>query len=444
MTKTVRSRSESVRALSGNDLQGVGITPSKPTMSLIGTASQNGWNNPEWELLIQQKVDAATDYTRVAYSDIDTFVGTTYYERQDTGSSGVSRAYHPSLLLPTSIPSNSDVTACKDLAIAKLKRKLREDTPRETGMTFLAELGKTRKLVAQVAEATQNILSYMVLVNGGFRRTFNYRRVYTLDPQTARRVIVKKRKTIDTPYGWYSSDALALASNAWLTFSFGIKPLMYDVQNSANALAAYLERDNYRQRYYGNASVRWQSAQSISRLYSVAGAPGVSWYSSTNEKYHSYQCEYNAGIVVPMRSGNVYGLNEAFGLTFGDIIPTIWEITPYSWAIDYFTTAGDFLEDTFVGDSGYPYYVNFSEKYECTSYVNWTPSSTRYNWGDSSGRTQGTYTQFKRTVLNPNTLPHRALRFKTADELGKNAVNKVLNLASVLLSQGKSRAKLRI
>jgi len=411
-------------------------------MGLVGTNLQNGYNNSDWDVLIDSHQDATSNYTRVAYDKIDTHIGRTYY-LDKPGNYGVSDAYHTSLLLPTSIPSNADVISCKDIALAKLKKKLAEDTPRETGLTFLAELGKTRKLVAQVAQSTTNILSYLIMLNRGFRKPYRHRNVYRLNDGLDRIIPRDRIRWRDTPYGYHNRDVLALASDAWLNWSFGVKPLMYDVENSANALAAYLLRENYHQRYYGHHTVYWHAAQRINRTYSSGGAPGVSWYSDRNEQHMEYRCEYNAGVSVPMRSGNSYTLNKAFGFTFGDIVPTLWEITPYSWVFDYFTTVGEFLEDTFVGDAGYPYYVCFSEKFTCQSIISWYNVMTSLNWGDSIGQTSGQVVIFKRTKLAP-TIPRRALRFKTYDEIGKNAVNKVLNLASVLLTQGKLRTKLRI
>jgi hypothetical protein len=111
----------------------------------------------------------------------------------------------------------------------------------------------------------------------------------------------------------------------------------------------------------------------------------------------------------------------------------------YSWVWDYFTTVGAFLDDVFTSDPSKCIYCVKSELYtaEVVGTVRATanrayPATTKY-WEDyvDDAVFTGKYFNFQRTPLAK--LPNRALRFKTVDEIGFNAVNKVLNLASVLI-----------
>ena len=149
---------------------------------------------------------------------------------------------------------------------------------------------------------------------------------------------------------------------------------------------------------------------------------------------HRLSYRYTAGYKLPFRSSNDYSVGKRYGLEIGALVPTLWELTAFSWLFDYFTTMGDYLEDTFITDLAQPIYVVLTKKYTCSGRYDVLPAVG--SWVKSS-YIEGEQSTFDWTFVKRSSsgisVPNRQLRFKTADEIGKNAVNKVLNLSSILV-----------
>lgn len=116
------------------------------------------------------------------------------------------------------------------------------------------------------------------------------------------------------------------------------------------------------------------------------------------------------------------------------LIPAFWELVPYSWVVDYFTTVGSFLDDTFVADQGKCIYVVECKKYTVKAMSTFVHVPNNSNCNIVSGYCEPAMAEwysFRRTPLSK--FPDRKLRFKTMAEIGGlGAFNKVLNLAAVL------------
>lgn len=150
--------------------------------------------------------------------------------------------------------------------------------------------------------------------------------------------------------------------------------------------------------------------------------------------------EFTGAFDFSFMNANSYTLREHLGLSdFLTKAPsTAWELMPFSWMIDYFTTVGDYLSDTFEIPSGVLKYL--TESRTCLNLFEdmVRPEGKPYGAGFVNHSVQYfsfrpasvTYVNFERTVLA--TLPHRVLRFKTKDEVGINAVTRLLNLASLI------------
>jgi len=128
-----------------------------------------------------------------------------------------------------------------------------------------------------------------------------------------------------------------------------------------------------------------------------------------------------------------------FGLR--DLPAVGWELMPYSWAIDYFTNIGQYLDDTFILPSGSTKYLFMNRLFKAviteTLSLKANDTSGKYDLKPISSPGVFTYTEFERAKLG--SLPRIGLRIKTADEVASHAVTKVLNLAALLGSKHKPR-----
>jgi hypothetical protein len=223
-------------------------------------------------------------------------------------------------------------------------------------------------------------------------------------------------------------SAAKFFGDVWLGFGFGVRPLISDLANAANAILDYQTREDHHVRVVGTATREYTSGQVIAPVYSIC--PGVK-IGYTNHGHHMQGVHLVAGIDLKIRSTASYGMSDQLGLSLGAVPGALWELVPFSWVVDYASTVGDWIDDMFFTIPGIVKYVSRSEKYQTeTTGVPYASYSPGYTGSFNSSPAELKYVNFNRTVLA--TLPTRQLRLKTTDEVAKFGLTKLLNLASVL------------
>lgn len=297
---------------------------------------------------------------------------------------------------PTSYLNKVDDPALADIALARLKRKLQNRTQ---SYNVLVPLGELREL----------------------RQTIEGAATFTLKTVEALRDVKKLRL----------KEAYKKASDVWLSYSFGMSPMMGTIKDISKSIGAYLTRYDSIDRLTGTATRDWYSrglSTNITSCYSTS-------LEARETAVHKLQYKYIAGHRFSLTSANDYSAFDHFGISPPSLIPVIWELTAFSWVVDYFTTAGAFLDDTFSGQTGNSIYVVKNRKYTVQSSTHFTwaktlPATSYRKFVSKYWPSKLEYYEFSREVSS--TLPGRVLRFRTLDEMGLNGVNKLLNLTSVL------------
>lgn len=357
----------------------------------------SGSSLPNWRELIASGRNASTNYSRTSIQQRHAYFdhrGRTIYD--PPGKWQRQQAYW-NAGLPRTLSPASD-SALQDIALARLKRKLADDTGHFEALVPLAEIGELRGLVRA----------------------------------TATSAITMTRGLLEIKQGRFK-DAAKRASDLWLTWSFGISPTINDTQAAIDAVAAYYDKSKSGVRYKhysGTASKRWKET------FSAVGTQTINQVSISSRAslYHNLSYRYIAGILPAVKGSLNYGANEQFGFDFKALPSVGWELVPFSWVADYFGTMGAYLEDTFTANSGTTVYCVLCKKYEAHGISQISgpqPSAYAVMLGASQRNGFLRYRHFSRTSVG--SLPHRALRFKTVDEIGLNSVNKLLNLASILV-----------
>jgi hypothetical protein len=286
-----------------------------------------------------------------------------------------------------------------DLALKRLKGKLARDINQFNLLLPVAELKETRSLISSTSQVTSELLKALIELKHG------------------------KVKGLASKVG-----------KAWLQFSFAISPTIADTHEAINSLSSYLLRQDHSSTYTGSYEERWSSSGSTATTNTACS--GCTWGFKRSQIDHNYKVRYSAGVLFDISSANNYSLPEHFGLEFSSLPSVLWELTVFSWVADYFGTTGAFLEDVFSSPAGNTFYCTKSVKYEMNmkQAVTLNVPSTRTLVRKVEGSVSQKSLIFERTTLSD--IPHRALRFKSIDEIGLNSVNKILNLASILV-QGK-------
>jgi len=282
-------------------------------------------------------------------------------------------------------------TSVQDIALKRIKAKISNDLKQFKSLVPLAELKETRGLLKQVVNATSGVLGSLLEIKRNPKR------------------------------------GLKAAADAWLTFSFGVSPTISDINGAVNSIGSYLNREDLAIRHYGYAN---SHKSNVYHTTNAGGPTNGGIWSKSGRVDFDFRSSYSAGFRIPMKSNNQYGVDDHFGLSFGQLPSTLWELVPYSWVIDYFTTMGSFLEDNFE-TSPVPFYACRSDKTTVSfvsQIIDWTYSGKK-SWTASPSKAK--YVRFTRTPLS--LLPSRTLRFKTADEIGVNGLKRMLNLGSLLV-----------
>jgi len=296
-------------------------------------------------------------------------------------------------------PNPSGVTdaTLRDIALSRIKRRINNSNEGFKALVPLLELRDLRRTVNGAVALTTDLIESLIEI----KRT-------------------------------RGRSAFRYASKAWLTFGFGISPILRDIDNLSKSITAFLTKEGHVDRVVGTASKEWITQSTGDAITGAYLAP----VRYTTRAQHSLSYRFIAGWRFSVNSATGYGAASHFGFTLPELVPALWEATAFSWVADYFGTIGAYLDDVFVGQAGESVYVLENRSYRVSSI------STMVHYSDSPNAlfvrnvpgigTMDSY-DFERTPQA--SLPPRILRWKTTDEIGIFAVTKLLNLASILGSK---------
>ena len=217
------------------------------------------------------------------------------------------------------IPVN--LSAAVDIAKANfLSNAVSQQRPVMTGVV-LGELKETLQMIRSPAESLRNLLEAYLI--GGMKARRKYRRNLT----HANRVI----------------------RDSWLEYQLGWKPLMADIKAACDAYALMQARPETF-RAFGKSTASQLGAAGVTTDYPFESNY---FYMIVNRK-HIYETEASVKGVfkVPVSSDvdSWWGtLAQLSGVgTPWDFVPTVWELVPYSFVVDYFTTVGNVLNGLYA------------------------------------------------------------------------------------------------
>lgn len=375
----------------------------------------NGEKNPRWRAQIRDVVSATTPLNGKKYKFWWTqypSMRASFYNKvnpekdklhfvysilgvEDSGS-GIST------FLPTvAVPTPANVTSANNLAIAKLTDKLNE-------LQSLAKVGEDLGEIRQTAKALSNPFKPV-------------RDVVLKSFALARKGLRGRRQPIEI--------AKDLA-DAHLEFAFGWKPLANSIASSIVALQNRASIGLYHP-FHAKGKLAFDGWNTRASEY-IQGTFIVAQFDvqQASEVVVVYQGVWEEKCKLPEKS-----VNRVLGLTSVDVLPTMWNLIPYSFLADYFTNIGDI-----VGALNSPWgavaWCNRTERVETkrrvlVSYVNGLPNSFYGLILQNPGIFDASVTTFTRSVQAARPLPE--LEFtRLRDITGKQW----LNMAALTVSQG--------
>ncbi len=385
------------------------ITPTTNSMSSL-VSSATFQSDPDWRQKIAKKQDASKPFEAVYWDELN-LSDSMQAVRRYKGETVWTRHYWqgPGAFTLAS-EDNLEVTACRDRALKKIKKSLRDAAPRANAVVPIAELSDFYKVLTAISNASNGMVKAMI----------NLRKNYKVNS---------------------AANIVDAATDIWLASMFGMAPLASDLDNISTVISNKLQEGVYL-RFREYSGTVYQSSTGMG----MSGTWGPYNEYRCCADFVRFGCQYCMGVYYDVASCQSYDdLSSRLGLTgFANTLSTVWELVPYTWVVDYLSTVGDYLEDVFYTDTGKVIYCNRSDKWRhnltFTAELRPVPSSYWYGTIIKSGMLHTCRkVHFTRTVMP--SLPTRSLRFKTPREIRgdlDSALSKLANLGSVLW-QGRRR-----
>jgi len=223
-----------------------------------------------------------------------------------------------SLFVPQSTNA-SLVTQADSRAMIAFSKQVRKKTQNWQSGVFTGELLETARLLASPVKRLREEVGN--LVSDALRKKAKH-----------------KKSTAKT--------RRAAVADTWLTWSFGVKPLISDANDAAlafRALASGRCIDSIRFTGIGEADGSLSYPNGLS-FEGVNLGPGVPSSLIGRVRYTDKCMVIYRGAMKNSNPSGEMPLPMRFGLDLSSVVPTTWELIPWSFMVDYFTNVGDALD----------------------------------------------------------------------------------------------------
>ena len=283
------------------------------------TKSREGYNLHNWKRRIAQGKNATT-YFRASESSYSCLPSeqhvagivqapplsqATPYWRNSNG------IWHHGIASIPALPPLGDQTKASNIAATKFTKKLESTMTAFQGGVFMGELMETLHMIRNPAKALrQRIEDYT---------------------QTLRK---HRGRLMRTP----SSNRLRFLSDTWLEYAFGWAPLLHDLDDARHVLD---KRQN-------QLLQTLQPVHAVGRVQSTSFAPASQTTNSlnifcTNRATFDTLQVYSGAVKSVADASNLID-SSAMGMSARNFFPTLWEVMPYSFMIDYFSNIGEVIQ----------------------------------------------------------------------------------------------------
>jgi len=386
------------------------------------TISRSGISVPGYKYLITTQQDADSGYSRKDYT-YELLPGHCHYAYYDSSiRSTLTEDVEGWLLYPNNgaWPNelNNYSASLDDQAQTQFLSKLYQKQTTFQGGIFLGEL----------REAIHGIRHPLQSLYNGF---FDYLKA------VRRRATTGRIRKVPVVNGKRLAIISKTVSDTWLEFSFGWNPLVQDLDNAAQALS-YLTQRSPTEHIVGSAT-----RQTVSAAPGGLFACGYDTYYLQERTVTTTKVKYTGGLKATIDNATSGLSAKDLGVGLSDFVPTVWELIPYSFLVDYFINVGQVLEASMASTAGLFYLsksvkttnelsIDLLRKVDGIDNTGVLGSVRRLSSGGNLGLCTLTYSAYNRYAVQPGSLSP-SLRFKFPIDKPL----KLLNMAALL---GSSRS----
>jgi len=246
--------------------------------------------------------------------------GAPYYITKSIDCEGAifSALAHQDLInLVDSVP----VGSVDNEALGHIAKNIRDAQVTFQGGVAAGEFAKTMALLRNPAKSLFNAVgSYLHRIKGDARKI---------------RRLPRKRKR----------DVLA---ETYLEATFGWTPLLYDIDDAAKALAEIANKTNLSPKSVVVGAASGTGTMNAPSVYHwPPGTSPTTFY----KRYVDYLVDVKYTAYMGSSFGSV-GDAQRLGFSPREFFPTLWELLPWSFVVDYFTNIGDIISAHAYANSG--------------------------------------------------------------------------------------------
>lgn len=319
-------------------------TQTYPSLT-AGKYIRGGINNPGWKQNLKARSQAGSpmtvdvDYPFVEVSSSAGMHYSTYphgQQQQYDFSTVGTRPPPAGFSYPNNLADWENVVRVK--ASSKFLKRLKEVDTQFQGGVFFGEIAPTLRMLVRPFGTLRD----------GLKGYFS---------------AAKRRVRLNRP-NWRS-----VLRDTWLEYSFGWQPLLADIKDASLA-AINLYTDIRRRRISAVVTEEYELPTSVVRGY----LENLMVYDVYFSNYVQYSVKYYGGIVpLPNSDLGIPSLKriaDASSFNLAAFIPTLWELIPYSFLIDYFSNIGQVLE-AYSTDTSQLQYVSMVEQRISGQKIRW-------------------------------------------------------------------------
>lgn len=208
-------------------------------------------------------------------------------------------------------------TKAHEKAVSRFLKQIHQAQSQMSGLVFLGELKEAMHMLRHPAEALRRALKESYLDK--------LKRIKDRDPKRWQKAIAQ----------------------TWLEGTFGWRPFVNDLEDAAKAYneATAKVREAYKPlRAIGKDNQ--MVVGPLDKYRELAAIPGSNVRFDYNQRTWDDAVCVIRGEVKSQANTTLMDKLRIFGLTPEEFIPTVWELLPWSFLVDYFTNIGDILENS--------------------------------------------------------------------------------------------------